>query len=80
MDRLHEGRLHKGDKHYDVLFQRPNHTFSERRRALTPNGICLNVGLAAPDARDTALHLVRIIHYSVHVEVHHQKFKFFIAN
>src|SRR5437016_8614334 len=36
----------KGDQRYDVIFDNvQNHTFSERRRVLTPNGICVLVGL-----------------------------------
>src|SRR5712675_17280 len=48
----------KSDQHYDVLFDNvQNHTFSERRRLLTPNGICLNVGLGGAGwHEDTALH------------------------
>ena len=71
----------KGDQHYDVLFDNvQNHTFSERRRALTPNGICLNVGLGGAGwHEDTALHLVRSFTTPLMSKFTSQKFKFFIA-
>src|SRR5919197_1439884 len=51
----------KGSQRYDVLFDNvQNHTFSERRRSLTPNGICLNVGLGGAGWREgTGLHMLR---------------------
>src|SRR5882724_849406 len=71
----------KGDQHYDVLFDNvQNHTFAERRRALTPNGICLNVGLGGAGwHEDTALHLVRSFTTPFMSKFTSQKFKFFIA-
>jgi NADPH:quinone reductase-like Zn-dependent oxidoreductase len=71
----------KGDQHYDVLFDNvQNHTFSERRRALTPNGICLNVGLGGAGwHEDTWLHLVRSFTTPVMSKFTRQKFKFFVA-
>jgi len=71
----------KGDQHYDVLFDNvQNHTFSERRRALTPNGICLNVGLGGAGwHEDTALHLVRSFTTPLMSKFTSQKFKFFVA-
>jgi NADPH:quinone reductase-like Zn-dependent oxidoreductase len=71
----------KGDQHYDVLFDNvQNHTFSERRRALTPNGICLNVGLGGAGWReDTALHMMRAFTTPLMSKFTSQKFKFFIA-
>jgi len=71
----------KGDQHYDVLFDNvQNHTFSERRRALTPNGICLNVGLGGAGwHEDTALHLLRSFTTPLMSKFTSQKFKFFIA-
>src|SRR5439155_20242491 len=71
----------KGDQHYDVLFDNvQNHTFSERRRALAPNGICLNVGLGGAGwHEDTALHLVRSFTTPLMSKFTSQKFKFFIA-
>src|SRR3984893_13398193 len=36
----------KGDQHYDVIFDNVNnHSFSDRRRVLTPNGICVIAGI-----------------------------------
>src|SRR6266700_779450 len=36
----------KGDQHYDVIFDNVgNHSFSDRRRVLTPNGICILAGI-----------------------------------
>jgi NADPH:quinone reductase-like Zn-dependent oxidoreductase len=71
----------KSDQRYDVLFDNvQNHSFSERRRALTPNGICLNVGLGGAGwHEDTALHLVRSFTTPLMSKFTSQKFKFFIA-
>ena len=71
----------KGDQHYDVLFDNvQNHTFAERRRALTANGICLNVGLGGAGWHgDTALHLVRSFTTPLMSKFTSQKFKFFVA-
>jgi NADPH:quinone reductase-like Zn-dependent oxidoreductase len=36
----------KGDRRYDVIFDNVNnHSFSDRRRVLTPNGICVIAGI-----------------------------------
>jgi len=36
----------RGDERYDVIFDNvQNHSFSERRRVLTPNGICILAGI-----------------------------------
>ena len=36
----------KGDQRYDVIFDNvQNHSFSDRRRVLTPNGICILAGI-----------------------------------
>ena len=36
----------KGNQHYDVIFDNvQNHSFSDRRRVLTPNGICVLAGI-----------------------------------
>ena len=71
----------KGDQRYDVLFDNvQNHTFSERRRALTPNGICLNVGLGGAGWReDTAVHLVRSFTTPLMSKFTKQKFTFFVS-
>jgi NADPH:quinone reductase-like Zn-dependent oxidoreductase len=71
----------KGGQRYDVLFDNvQNHTFSERRRVLTPNGICLNVGLGGAGWReDTGLHMVRSFTTPLMSKFTRQTFKFFIA-
>jgi len=71
----------RGDQRYDVLFDTvQNHTFSERRRALTPTGICLNVGLGGAGwHEDTALHLVRSFTTPLMSKFTKQKFTFFIS-
>ena len=71
----------KGDQRYDVLFDNvQNHTFSERRRVLTPNGICLNVGLGGAGWReDTGLHMLRSFTTPLMSKFTSQQFKFFIA-
>jgi NADPH:quinone reductase-like Zn-dependent oxidoreductase len=36
----------KGDQRYDVIFDNvQNHSFADRRRVLTPNGICVLAGI-----------------------------------
>jgi NADPH:quinone reductase-like Zn-dependent oxidoreductase len=43
----------KGDQRYDVIFDNVgNHSFSERRRVLTPNGICVLAGIGGAGWRD----------------------------
>jgi NADPH:quinone reductase-like Zn-dependent oxidoreductase len=71
----------KGDQRYDVLFDNiQNHSFSERRRVLAPNGICLNVGLGGAGwHEDSWLHLVRSFTTPLMSKFTSQKFKFFIA-
>jgi NADPH:quinone reductase-like Zn-dependent oxidoreductase len=71
----------KADQRYDVLFDNvQNHTFSERRRVLTPNGICLNVGIGGAGWReDTGLHMLRSFTTPLLSKFTGQKFKFFIA-
>jgi NADPH:quinone reductase-like Zn-dependent oxidoreductase len=71
----------KGDQRYDVLFDNvQNHTFSERRRVLTPNGVCLNVGIGGAGWReDTGLHMLRSFTTPLLSKFTGQKFKFFIA-
>jgi NADPH:quinone reductase-like Zn-dependent oxidoreductase len=42
----------KGDQRYDVIFDNVgNHSFSARRRVLTPNGICVLVGIGGAAAK-----------------------------
>ena len=62
----------KGDQRYDVIFDNvQNHTFSERRRVLTPNGICVLVGLGGAGWHDdTSNAFDPVVYHSVNVEVH----------
>jgi NADPH:quinone reductase-like Zn-dependent oxidoreductase len=71
----------KGDQRYDVIFDNvQNHTFSERRRVLTPNGICVNAGLGGAGWRaDTQTHLVRSFTTPLMSKFTSQKFRFFVA-
>lgn len=71
----------RGPQRYDVLFDNvQNHTFSERRRALTENGICVNVGIGGAGAHeDTTLHVLRSFTTPLMSKFTKQKFVFFIA-
>src|SRR5262245_46814179 len=71
----------KGDQRYDMIFDNvQNHTFSERRRVLTPNGICVNAGLGGAGWRaDTQTHLIRSFTSPLMSKFTSQKFRFFIA-
>lgn len=71
----------KNGQRYHVLFDNvQNHTFSERRSVLTPNGICLNVGLGGAGWReDTMLHMVRSFTTPLMSKFTNQKFTFYIA-
>jgi NADPH:quinone reductase-like Zn-dependent oxidoreductase len=71
----------RGDQRYDVIFDNvQNHTFSERRRLLTPNGICVNAGLGGAGWRaDTQTHLIRSFITPLMSKFTSQKFRFFIA-
>src|SRR5437773_544038 len=71
----------KGDQRYDVIFDNvQNHTFSERRRVLTPNGICVLVGLGrAGWHEDTLTHLIRSFTTPLMSKFTSQKFGFFVA-
>jgi NADPH:quinone reductase-like Zn-dependent oxidoreductase len=43
----------KGDQHYDLIFDLiGNHSFSERRRILNPNGICVMAGVGGSGWHD----------------------------
>lgn len=70
-----------GTARYDLLFDNvQNHTFSERRRVLTPNGLCLNVGIGGSGwHEDTGLHIIRSFTTPLMSKYTSQKFKFFIA-
>src|SRR5467141_904668 len=46
----------KGDQRYDVIFDNVgNHSFSDRRRVLTPNGICVLAGIGGAGLHDGQL-------------------------
>src|SRR6266571_7671660 len=71
----------KGDQHYDVIFDNvANHSFAERRRVLTPKGICVLAGMGGAGVKSEAI--PRIVGgftargLSSFVD---QKFKFFVA-
>src|SRR5213083_2495960 len=71
----------KTDQRYDVIFDNvQNHTFSERRRVLTPNGICVLVGLGGAGwHEDTLTHLIRSFTTPLMSKFTSQKFGFFVA-
>jgi NADPH:quinone reductase-like Zn-dependent oxidoreductase len=71
----------RSDQHYDVIFDNvQNHTFSDRRRVLTPNGICVLAGLGGAGWRaDTRTHLIRSFTTPLMSKFTSQKFRFFIA-
>jgi NADPH:quinone reductase-like Zn-dependent oxidoreductase len=71
----------KGDQRYDVIFDNvQNHTFSARRRVLTPNGICVLVGLGGAGwHEDTLKHLIRSFTTPLMSKFTSQKFGFFVA-
>jgi NADPH:quinone reductase-like Zn-dependent oxidoreductase len=71
----------KGDQRYDVIFDNvQNHTFSERRRVLAPNGICVLVGLGGAGWRaDTQTHLIRSCTTPLMSKFTNQKLMFFVA-
>jgi NADPH:quinone reductase-like Zn-dependent oxidoreductase len=71
----------KGDQRYDVIFDNvQNHTFSERRRVLTSNGICVLAGLGGAGwHEDTWEHLVRSFTTPLMSKFTSQKFSFYIA-
>src|SRR5213596_1127120 len=71
----------KGDQRYDVIFDNvQNHTFSERRRVLTPDGICVLVGLGGAGwHEDTLTHLIRSFTTPLMSKFTSQKFGFFVA-
>ena len=71
----------KGDQRYDMIFDNvQNHTFSERRRVLAPNGICVLVGLGGAGWHaDTQTHLIRSFTTPLMSKFTSQKFTFFVA-
>jgi NADPH:quinone reductase-like Zn-dependent oxidoreductase len=71
----------KGDQRYDVIFDNvQNHTFSDRRRVLTANGICVLAGLGGAGWHaDSRTHLIRSFTTPLMSKFTSQKFRFFIA-
>jgi NADPH:quinone reductase-like Zn-dependent oxidoreductase len=71
----------KGDHKYDVIFDNvQNHSFSERRRVLTPNGICVLAGIGGAGwHKDTRTHVLRSFTTPLRSKFTTQKFRFFIA-
>ena len=71
----------KSDQRYDVILDNvQNHTFSERRRVLSPNGICVLVGLGGAGwHEDTMTHLIRSFTTPLMSKFTSQKFGFFVA-
>jgi len=71
----------KGDQRYDVIFDNvQNHSFSERRRVLAPNGICVLAGIGGAGWHDdTGTHIARSFTTPMMSKFTSQKFKFFIA-
>lgn len=71
----------KGDHRYDVIFDNvQNHTFSDRRRVLSPNGICVLAGLGGAGwHEDTWTHLVRSFTTPLMSKFTSQKFSFYIS-
>ena len=71
----------KSGQRYDVIFDNvQNHTFSERRRVLTPNGICVLAGLGGAGwHEDTSTHLVRSFTTPLMSKFTSQKFSFYIS-
>ena len=71
----------KADQRYDVIFDNvQNHTFSERRRVLKPNGICVLAGLGGAGWHEgTWAHLIRSFTTPLMSKFTSQKFSFYIA-
>jgi NADPH:quinone reductase-like Zn-dependent oxidoreductase len=71
----------KSGQHYDVIFDNvQNRTFSERRRVLAPNGVCVLVGIGGAGwHEDTWTHLIRSFTTPLMSKFTSQKFRFFIA-
>ena len=71
----------KGNQRYDVIFDNvQNHTFSDRRRVLTSNGICVLAGLGGAGWHEnTWKHLVRSFTTPLMSKFTSQKFSFYIS-
>jgi NADPH:quinone reductase-like Zn-dependent oxidoreductase len=71
----------KGDRRYDIIFDNVgNHTIAERRRVLTPNGICVLAGMGSAGKHEgqwaRLAGNLKAFFVSPFIS---QKFKFFIA-
>jgi NADPH:quinone reductase-like Zn-dependent oxidoreductase len=71
----------KGDQRYDVIFDNVgNHSFSERRRVLTPNGICVLAGIGGAGWREgSGTRVARALTAPLLSKFTSQKFVGFIA-
>jgi NADPH:quinone reductase-like Zn-dependent oxidoreductase len=70
-----------GDQHYDMIFDNVgNHTITERRRILTPNGICVLAGMGSAGKHEGQMsRLAGNLKAFVVTPFIPQKFKFYIA-
>jgi NADPH:quinone reductase-like Zn-dependent oxidoreductase len=71
----------QGPQRYDIIFDNvQNHSFSERRRVLTPNGMCVLAGIGGAGwHEDTWRHMARAFTTPLMSKFTSQKFSFFIA-
>jgi NADPH:quinone reductase-like Zn-dependent oxidoreductase len=71
----------KGDERYSIIFDNvQNHSFSERRRVLAPNGICVLAGIGGAGWReDSWAHVARSFSTPLMSKFTNQKFQFYIA-
>ena len=71
----------KSDQHYDMIYDLVgNHTFSERRRILTPNGICVLAGIGGAGIHPETLRRIGRNFWDAFLSnFSKQKFVFYIA-
>jgi NADPH:quinone reductase-like Zn-dependent oxidoreductase len=71
----------KTDQHYDVIYDLVgNHSFSERRRVLTPNGICVLAGIGGAGVHPETLRRIGRNFWDAFLSnFTRQKFVFYIA-
>ena len=72
----------KTDQRYDLIYDIVNnHSFSERRQILTPNGICVMVGLGGSGWHDESWgRLGGALNALIRSRFVNQKFVFYLAN
>jgi NADPH:quinone reductase-like Zn-dependent oxidoreductase len=72
----------KSNQHYDLIFDNVgNHSFSERRQVLTPNGLCVLAGIGGAGWRqDTLGHLFGNLTAGMRSKFTSQKFAMFLAH